>query len=135
MARTVYRRGVGVVKPIIPNDLEQAVAELRKHMTTSDEIAFSRAHEDGASAMLHFNGGMALRNAWGLWQNETPIARWLQERKIVHGDDRSCVIYTALWRKLNGLIIDDEWIATQAAFYERFWNQSGLTWDMKPLKA
>lgn len=69
---------------------------------------------------------MGVRNNWGLWQ-DSPLALWFRERGIWHADDMSQVLSNAYWRSLNGAPVDDKWIYKQAAFYEKYWKDAGVT--------
>ncbi len=113
--------------------LEEAVNQLRHEMTTDEEIAFSREPKDYPGVRFHFTSGMAMRNEWGLWHGKTPLSKWLRAHGVFHGDDQSAVIYKALWRRLNGLALSEEWLADEAERYALFWARSGLTWDQKPI--
>ena len=117
----------------VPSTLNEAVDQLLSQMTEADKQAYRKEPADYPAIAGHFLAGMAMRNAWGLWFGKTGISRFLRKHRIVHGDDQSCTIYRALWRRLHDLPIDDAWLAGQAAFYEKFWRESGLTWDMKPI--
>jgi len=71
-----------------------------------------------------------MRNAWGLWYNETGISKWFQSHGVLHGDDRSGIIFKALWCRLNNkpFSIDNE-----AAYYISYWKQHGCKADGSPL--
>lgn len=118
---------------MIPTTLNEAVDQILAQMTAADKRAYAKGAEENAGVLLHHGTGTALRNDWGLWFDKTGISRHLRKHRIVHGDDRSATIFKALWRRLHDLPIDDTWLAEQAAFYEKFWNKSGLTWDQKPI--
>ncbi len=117
----------------IPRTLEEAVEQIIGQMTLPSKAAFASAPERYAGTSLHFYEGMAMRNDWGLWHGETPISAFLRAHRIVHGDDQSQTIYQAVHRALNGKPIDDVWLAERAAYYERYWAKSGVTWDQKPI--
>lgn len=121
------------MKPPIPANLNEAVDTLLANMTPQQQADYAKVPEDHLGSYFHFGGGMVMRNNWDLWRGKTPISKWLRAHRIYHGDDCSAVIYKALWRRLRGLSIGDDWLAKEAAFYEQFWNHSGLTWDQKPL--
>lgn len=116
----------------IPTTLTEAVDQLIAQMDDDTKARARAEPADAPFAAIHHGCGTAMRNDWGLWHGETGISRWLREHRIVHGDDQSQTIYTALWRRLHDLPIDDAWLAEQAAFYEHHWAQHGLTWDQKP---
>ena len=117
----------------ITTTLDEAVGQLMAQMTEADKRTYRKGPEADAGALLPHGPGTAMRNAWGLWHGKTALSKWLRSKRIWHGDDASCTIYRALWRRLHGLPIDDAWLAEQAASYEKFWRQSGLTWDMQPI--
>lgn len=104
----------------IPKTLDDAVKMLIKELAPWEQKAFAKEPENCPGAKYHFTVGMAIRNAWGLWANKTPIAQYLNNHGIVHGDDRTGVIFKALWCKLNKKKLD---IKKEAKFYEDYWKQ------------
>ncbi len=116
----------------IPTTLDEAVDQIVASMSAAERAAYAKTDSD-FPGQGGFFGGMAMRNAWGLWHGETGISRWLRERRVVHGDDQSLTISRAVWRRLHELPIGDAWMAEQAAYYEAHWNAHGLTWDMQPI--
>ncbi len=120
---------------MIPTTLDEAVDQILASMSAAERAAYAKEPEDYPGIRFHFSGGMAMRNDWGLWHHETPISKWLLSRRIFHGDDASCTIFRALWRRIHGLPLSEEWLAAEAAHYEAFWRDSaGLTWDMQPIE-
>ncbi len=117
----------------IPTTLDEVVDQIIAGMTDQQKADYAREPEARAGAGYHHGFGTGLRNELGLWHGRTRISKWFRARRIVHADDASGTIFKALWRKLHDLPIDDEWVAKEAAFYERFWAKSGLTWDQKPI--
>ena len=53
----------------------------------------------------------------------------LSKYNIMHGDDRSAIIFKALWCRLNDKPIR---IEEEAAFYIRYWADKGLNPDGSP---
>lgn len=102
----------------IPDTLDEALDLIIHSSRKEDLAAFAATPEGDYATMLHFGAGMAMRNNWGLWHNETGIAKWFRDNGIFHGDDRSGTIYRALWCRLNNAPFD---IKAEAAHYEAFW--------------
>lgn len=118
----------------IPTTLDEAVDQILAGMSAADKVAYAKEREHYPGVRFHFSGGMAMRNDWGLWHHETVLAKWLLARRLFHGDDRSAIVFKALWRRIHGLPLSEEWLATEAAHYETFWRETaGLSWDMQPI--
>ena len=105
-----------------PETLDEAVDQLLSQMSESDKQAYRREDPDHPGSRFHFGGGMAMRNRWSLWDHDTPLSQWFLSHGIFHGDDRSAVIFKALYCRLTDTPFD---IAKEAAFYEAFWAKSG----------
>lgn len=99
-----------------PTTLDEAVDYLIAHMSEADQ----KAYANGAP-VPHFTLGMSMRNEWGLWFTEKPLAKWLHDRGIKHGDDKSGVIFDALRARLKGESFD---LVAAADWYRRFWEWS-----------
>lgn len=117
----------------IPTTLNEAVDQILAGMSAADRAAYAKEPEDFPGIRFHFSGGMAIRNGWDLWRQVSPLAKWFVAHRLIHADDRSAVIFKALWRRIHGLPLSEEWLAAEAAHYEAFWRESGLTWDMEDI--
>ena len=88
-----------------PNDFDEAVNYLvNQKYNTGD----------------HFGSGMALRNDWGLWYNETPLAKWFTGKRLYHGDDRSGLLSKAVEAKIKGENFD---LDSEIKFYQEWWEK------------
>lgn len=114
----------------IPETLDEAVDQIISDNSKEAMDEFKLEPEDSPGARFHFFGGMNMRNAWGLWYNETPISKWFQFHGVLHGDDRSGIIFKALWCRLNNKPFD---IDAEAAYYINYWKQKGCKADGSPL--
>lgn len=77
-----------------------------------DEEYCELGHPDG-------NWGQWIRNAWGLWDVDSPLTKWFAERDVYHADDKSAMIMKALYKHLNG---DDYDFDADVKMYESYWN-------------
>ncbi len=106
----------------IPTTLDEAVDQIIASMNEEAKAGWA-ASEDGYQAMLHHGYGTHLRNEWGLWFNETPIAKWFLARGLWMADDRSGVILDAVHARLKGLPFS---IEEEVAHYRAFWKARGF---------
>jgi hypothetical protein len=90
----------------IPNDFYEAVNFLIEQKVPIN------------NPMFHFFGGMSLRNNWGLWHNETAIAKWFTEKGLYHGDDRFDILQKAVKSKINGSNFDIDY---EIKYYQDWW--------------
>ena len=102
---------------MIPSTLDEAVDALLAQMDSLDRETFLASTD----AAYHFNGGMAMRNQWGLWQQGSRLATWFREHGITHADDSSACIYKALRCRLTKRPFD---IAVEAEHYREWWAKS-----------
>lgn len=109
-----------------PKDLDSAVMEILTTARSEDLAQFAKEPEDAPGARFHFTQGMAMRNAWGLWEKDQPLTKWFRDHRIWHADDMSAIIYKSLWCKLNHKKFD---IYTEAAYYIKFWLEQGIAFD------
>jgi len=90
----------------VPKDFDEAVDYLLEHQVAVEKPGF------------HFGAGMSMRNNWGLWHNETALAKWFTEKKLFHGDDRSAILADAVQAKLKGEHFD---VDTEIKKYQDWW--------------
>jgi hypothetical protein len=114
-------------KPIIPENLDEALKLIIDQSREADLQEFAAIDEDSPGAYLHFGAGMAMRNAWRLWHKDGPLNEWFRANGIWHGDDKSAIIYKALYCKLKNkpFSIEDE-----VRYYKLFWlATAGIEFD------
>lgn len=112
---------------MIPTTLDQAVDLILAQMTEEEKADYRLEPEDHPGARFHHFGGMAMRNDWRLWEKTGPLNEWFRSHGVWHGDDKSGLIFKALWCRLNGRELD---IAAEAAHYAQFWRETaGLDFD------
>lgn len=88
-------------KPI-PKTIDEAIETLFTSIDEED-IAYIKDPKN-TSGSIHFSLGMALRNYWHLWAEESPIKDDFKKRFNLfgHADDMSGMILEALWVKVRG---------------------------------
>lgn len=88
-------------KPI-PKTIDEAIETLFSSLD-EDDIVYIK-DEKNSSSSIHFTLGMALRNYWHLWAEESPIKDDFKKRFNLFGDadDMSGMILEALWVKVRG---------------------------------
>jgi len=114
----------------IPSNLDEAVSYIIQNNTPLDLTKFSKVEAEYAGVSSNFLRGMAMRNAWKLWEKEGGLNTWFRTNGIWHGDDKSSIVYKAVWCKLNNAPFD---IVEERRFYSLFWAASGLDFDGEPL--
>lgn len=85
-------------KSSIPTSLNNAIETLFNDLKPEDiEFIKTKNH-----SMIHFSGGMAMRNNWKLWDRNGDINKDIQTRfGLAHGDDISNLIFSGLWAKVK----------------------------------
>lgn len=104
----------------IPETLEEAVNILiAKNLS---DIARLK-NED--MSKYHFSVGMNIRNAWGLWQEDSTLHKHFKEKYgLWHADDMSGLIFHCFHRAMNS----QPWEAEkQAAYYHEYWKNMKIT--------
>lgn len=105
-----------------PATLDEAIEYLYNNLTPED-ITFIK---NNSHSSIHFSAGMAMRNEWHLWDKNSKISKDIQKRfQLIHGDDLSGLINTALWAKVKGEDIDKA-LNKCAASYKKHWKDSGI---------
>ena len=96
-----------------PKALTEALDRLAKEIGQDELIRFKT---QGVPPTWHFSGGMAMRNAWGLWTKDAPLVKYFKRFGIWHADDMSGIIMTCLVRRLKGepLLVKDQVRAIKA---------------------
>ena len=113
-----------IAQDTVPSSIEQAVEAL---LAAFDE--WDRQVIREGEPYYHFTCGMRVRNAWSLWQKDSPIVRdAIQKYGIAHGDDVSGLIFAWAFAKVRGQTFDP---ALQVEEYRKHWAKEGLT----PLQA
>lgn len=106
----------------IPTTLDEAVDIIVSSMPAITRAGWI-ASKGGYAAQLHHGYGTSLRNDWGLWFNETALAKWFLSKGIWHGDDRSSCILDAVYARLKGLPFS---IEARVAHYNAHWRRHGI---------
>lgn len=107
---------------VIPENLEEAV-EVLEGFLANDLIKIKGVPESQFVVSTHHGLGRFIRNNWDLWSDkESKLVKWFKERNIVHPDDISGIIFTSLYRRVNGLPIN---IQDQIDHYLEFWKKQG----------
>lgn len=87
-----------------PKNLDEAIDML---LAMKGADGWAKTPEGEARASTHFNVGRTVRNRWGMWQKDSPLATWFRETHgITHADDMSAIIFTSAHRMANGKPLD-----------------------------
>jgi hypothetical protein len=104
----------------IPTTVEEAVDELVSLFPPAEKNTILEG-----DPLYHFGAGMALRNAWGLWQPESPIRKdAILKYRLGHADDISGLIFEWAFAKIRKQDFDPDKLANK---YHKHWNKSGTT--------
>lgn len=94
-----------------PRNLDDCLEKLQKIIDREPESEgwkeFRDLEEDKAVTYQHHGVGRALRNTL-LWDANSDIHKWFNEKGIFHADDMSPIILTSFHRKLHNKPIDLE---------------------------
>lgn len=83
----------------VPSTVEGAVDTLVDKWSAEDRATIQTLSPE----VVHHTAGMAMRNAWGLWDGDSTIKRDAVERySIAHADDISGLIFTWAFAKVRG---------------------------------
>jgi len=96
----------------VPINLEEALILLKEGLSKTDIKLLKEPKF--VPAQLHFSLGMALRNAWSLWETDTILVKWFKQKYgIEHADDISGIILDCLHKDIIGKPRRDEELAKQ----------------------
>lgn len=104
----------------IPENIEECFEQLEKQTSFDNLRGFKQTLEGEAVAMSHENPGRFIRNSWGLWKCEGPIAEYFNKLGIYHPDDMSSIIITSFHRHLNNKAIR---LDEQVNYYRDYWDK------------
>ncbi len=121
------------MKASVPTSLAAAVDELDAKLSAEDRTFIAGETMEGFLGKTHHCGGMALRNEWSLWETKGVLNKDLQSRGYHHGDDKSGIILSLLWRRVHGKLWSDAFIAAQAESNRVHWEKQGVYPDGKPI--
>lgn len=113
-----------------PTTLAEAVDRIIATMTEDDKAAYRAQPAESPGAIFHHFGGMAMRNAWDLWSHDSFLCQWLSGRGFFNGDDRSALIYKAVWCHLNHIPLR---IEEEAERNRLHWATYGVNPDGTPI--
>jgi hypothetical protein len=103
-----------------PKTLEEAVDHICSSLTGS-EVKYLRS--EGAISTHHGFGTM-MRNYWGLWEHDSPLAiHFREEYGIGHADDMSGLILTAIDQRLNS---QPQQLDAEVESYKDHWAQYNI---------
>jgi len=83
----------------LPETVDEAVDRLMMVLDDEQKIDIATLQEDDL-IYLHFNLGMAIRNAFGLHHADSKLLASCNT--VIHPDDVSELIIKALWEQLTG---------------------------------
>lgn len=84
----------------IPNDLEDAFAELKRLSAQAGLEKFKEAPEDTISTKLHFGLGRWMIHNWGFYEGSR-LSHYLKELGLDHPDDMARFLIVSFHRHLN----------------------------------
>ena len=89
----------------VPATLDDAINMLYDSLSESDKKYLL----ENGTAGCHFSGGMAIRNGWSLWENDTPFKKDIKKRFNLWGmaDDCSGFILAGVEAKVKGLNVSE----------------------------
>lgn len=101
-------------KDKIPETLEEAVEIL----ISKNSFDIARLKKEDM-VKYHFSVGMNIRNAWGLWKEDSTLHGHFKERfGLFHADDMSGLIFHCFHKAIN----DKPWEAEEKAqYYLEYW--------------
>lgn len=114
----------------VPTSLAAAVDALEAILSQIDRAYIEATPLEQFRGGIHMTGGMGLRNQWHLWDGDGPLHRELTSLGFSHGDDRSGLILSLLWARVNGTTFD---IVAEAKTNRLHWAAQGLLPDGRPL--
>ncbi|MEI8188695.1 MAG: DUF6794 domain-containing protein [candidate division NC10 bacterium] len=99
----------------VPRDLEEALVELDRALPACFIPQFLK----NGPRTYHHSIGMWVRNSYGLWAKESPLAEYFQrEYGLNHPDDMSSVILMSYYRRLRREPLG---VSGQATVYRTYW--------------
>ena len=108
------------MKDKIPETLEEAVLML----VANNKSQIKKLRKEDM-AKYHFSTGMNIRNAWGLWKEDSTLHIHFKEKYgLWHADDMSGLIFHCFHKAIN----KEAWEAEkQAAYYHEYWKNIKVT--------
>jgi hypothetical protein len=105
-----------------PTSFNEAVQLLVSGLTPI-EIEFIKNHEPHE---IHHGVGTLIRNNWNLWVKESPLVQdVLNKFGVIHGDDVSGLLFTALWSTVKGMDVNTA-LKEKADRYINHWKDCGI---------
>ncbi|MEO1287743.1 MAG: DUF6794 domain-containing protein [Chloroflexota bacterium] len=85
-----------------PETVEEAIRQLKTELGM-EGLEKLKQFEEADLIKLHFNLGMGIRNAYGLWEPQSTLRDNITERTgfVMHVDDMSMYLIKQLWRDLQ----------------------------------
>lgn len=102
-----------------PKNLQQCLDLLMKHYAGGGWEEFKNMDEKQALSICHHTTGRALRNNWGLWDENSELYKYFKGLGIWHADDMSHIILQSFHRKINGKEID---LDRQIKYFQDYWS-------------
>ncbi len=97
-----------------PTTLEEALDMMEKSLTEEDR-KFIIKHGEAYSTVVHFGGGLAIRNTWG---RSSEFRRQFSKMGIHHSDDISSIINKCISRRVRGVDLD---LDNLTKYYRDYW--------------
>lgn len=106
----------------IPEDLDDAFAELSRLSSAADLEKFKSAPEDVVRDKLHFGLGRWMIHNWGFYDGSR-MSHYLKELGLEHPDDMAKFMVVSYHRHLNDVPLK---IEDQVAYYKEYREQERL---------
>lgn len=105
--------------------ISEAAALIKKNIPMHVFMNFKTSEEFVVA--YHHTLGQTIRNAWGLWDDQSPLSKDIVNRfKVTHADDMYGIIFRCAWQSLNGLYPTPEKFAAQYIEYWRKVEEEGV---------
>lgn len=110
-------------KENIPANLEEALDYLEQN-SSKEYLDLVRDPEMSKDTIVpHIGYRRYMRNTWGLWTDESPLANWFRGIGLNHADDMYAVIECAFYCRINNKQFD---LDEQIAYYQKYGEESKL---------
>jgi len=88
----------------IPETVSEAAETLIDMLSIRERVILARVEKEEDLIEFHFSLGLWIRNAFELWDKDSPLFKALQQEMdmpFLHPDDASAVVIEKAWEKVN----------------------------------
>ena len=110
-------------KQFKPKTIAEGIEHLHAGLS-AEEITYIKKNTPDS---VHHTTGQSLRNEWGLWETNNPIAIECRKRfKLFgHADDLSGLVLAGLWAKIRNRDVDKT-LQDESDKYIKHWQEQGV---------